>query len=110
MFALAADGKTNRKGMPNPLRLAVIANAHFDTVRLPFPPAIVQRIGLALGGPLGRAARLRARLRPRRARGRRGRRVDLMRRRLFFTGLIAALLALAALGLVLRVARVGAAA
>jgi hypothetical protein len=34
-----------------------------------------------------------------------------MRRRLFFTGLIAALLALAALGLVLRVvARVGAAA
>ena len=39
MFALAADGKTNRKGMPNPLRLAVIANAHFDTVRLPFPPA-----------------------------------------------------------------------
>jgi mannose-6-phosphate isomerase-like protein (cupin superfamily) len=54
MFALAADGKTNRKGMPNPLRLAVIANAHFDTVRLPFPPALVQRIGLALGAPLGR--------------------------------------------------------
>ena len=54
MFALAADGKTNRKGMPNPLRLAVIANAHFDTVRLPFPPAIVQRIGLALGSPAGR--------------------------------------------------------
>jgi quercetin dioxygenase-like cupin family protein len=55
MFALAADGQTNRKGMPNPFRLAVIANAHFDTVRLPFPPAIVQRIGLALGAPLGRA-------------------------------------------------------
>jgi hypothetical protein len=32
-----------------------------------------------------------------------------MRRRLFFAGLIAALLALAALGLVLRVARLGAA-
>ena len=54
MFALAADGKTNRKGMPNLLRLAVIAHAHFDTVRLPFPPAIVQRIGLALGSPAGR--------------------------------------------------------
>jgi hypothetical protein len=40
--------------MPNPLHLAVIAQAHFDTVRLPFPPAIVQRIGLALGSPLGR--------------------------------------------------------
>src|SRR5881397_4395545 len=53
MFALAGDGKTNRKGMPNPLRLAVIAKAHFDTVRLPFPPAIVQRIGLALGSRLG---------------------------------------------------------
>jgi quercetin dioxygenase-like cupin family protein len=55
MFSLAADGKTNRKGMPNPLRLAVIANAHFDTVRLPFPPAILQRLGLAVGSPLGRA-------------------------------------------------------
>jgi len=54
MFALAADGRTNRKGMPNLLRLAVIANHHFDTVRLPFPPAIVQRIGLALGAPAGR--------------------------------------------------------
>jgi Cupin domain len=54
MFSLAADGKTNRKGMPNPLRLAVIANKHFDTVRLPFPPAFVQRIGLAVGAPLGR--------------------------------------------------------
>jgi quercetin dioxygenase-like cupin family protein len=54
MFGLAGDGKTNRKGMPNLLRLAVIANAHFDTVRLPFPPAILQRIGLALGAPTGR--------------------------------------------------------
>ena len=54
MFALAADGKTNRKGMPNPLRLAVIAHAHFDTVRLPFPPTVLQRIGLALGAPVGR--------------------------------------------------------
>ena len=54
MFALAADGKTNRKGMPNPLRLAVIAAAHFDTVRLPFPPAWMQKLSLALGAPLGR--------------------------------------------------------
>jgi len=54
MFTLAADGKTNRKGMPNPLRLAVIARAHFDTVRLPQPPAWVQKAGLAVGAPLGR--------------------------------------------------------
>ena len=54
MFALAADGKTNRKGMPNPLRLAVIAKHHFDTVRLPLVPAALQRAALACGAPLGR--------------------------------------------------------
>jgi quercetin dioxygenase-like cupin family protein len=53
MFTLAQTGRTNRKGMPNPLRLAVIARAHFDTVRLPFPPAWMQRVGLALGAPVG---------------------------------------------------------
>ena len=54
MFGLAADGKTNRKGMPNPLRLAVIANHHFDDVRLPVVPAWMQRTALAMGAPLGR--------------------------------------------------------
>ena len=46
MFGLANDGKTNKKGLPNPLRLAVIANHHFDDVRLPFPPAWMQKLGL----------------------------------------------------------------
>jgi mannose-6-phosphate isomerase-like protein (cupin superfamily) len=55
MFGLAADGKTNRKGMPNPFRLAVIAQAHFDTVQLPVVPAVLQRFALALGAPLGKA-------------------------------------------------------
>ena len=55
MFTLAAEGKTNRKGMPNPLRLAVIAKEHFDTVRLPFPPAGLQRAALAVAAPLGKA-------------------------------------------------------
>jgi quercetin dioxygenase-like cupin family protein len=55
MFTLAAEGKTNRKGLPNPLRLAVIAKAHFETVRLPFPPAALQRAALALAAPLGQA-------------------------------------------------------
>jgi quercetin dioxygenase-like cupin family protein len=54
MFSLAADGKTNRKGMPNPLRLAVIAREHFDVVRLPLVPVALQRFGLALGAPVGR--------------------------------------------------------
>jgi mannose-6-phosphate isomerase-like protein (cupin superfamily) len=54
MFALAVDGKTNKNAMPNPLRLAVIAREHFDTVQLPFPPVWMQRLGLAMGAPLGR--------------------------------------------------------
>ena len=53
MFALANDGKTSKRGMPNPLRLAVIAKAHFGDVRLPFPPVWMQKTGLALGAPLG---------------------------------------------------------
>jgi quercetin dioxygenase-like cupin family protein len=60
MFTLAAQGKTNRKGMPNPLQLAVIGRAHFDTVRLPFPPAALQRVALALAAPFGRALGYRA--------------------------------------------------
>ena len=64
MFSLARAGKTNRKGMPNPLRLAVIARAHFDTVRLPFPPVWMQRAGLALGAPLGRVLGYRATYEP----------------------------------------------
>jgi mannose-6-phosphate isomerase-like protein (cupin superfamily) len=51
MYSLAADGKTNKKGMPNPVRLAAIARHHFDDVRLPFPPVWMQRAGLALGAP-----------------------------------------------------------
>jgi quercetin dioxygenase-like cupin family protein len=54
MFTLAAAGKTDDRGVPGPLQLAVIADAHFDTVRLPFPPAPVQRAALAVGAPLGR--------------------------------------------------------
>lgn len=53
MFGLASEGKTNKKGMPNPFRLAVIMDEHFDLVRLPFPPAWMQRMGLALASPLG---------------------------------------------------------
>jgi quercetin dioxygenase-like cupin family protein len=55
MFALAADGKTNRKGMPNPFRLAVIAKHHFDVARLPVVPHALQRAALAPGALLGRA-------------------------------------------------------
>jgi quercetin dioxygenase-like cupin family protein len=54
MYSLAADGKTNRWGMPNPFRLAVIAKANFDTVRVPVVPVWMQRAALAVGSPIGR--------------------------------------------------------
>lgn len=54
MYSLAADGKTNKKSMPNPIRLAVIANSHFDDVRLPLVPQSLQKLALALGAPVGK--------------------------------------------------------
>ena len=55
MFSLAADGKTNAKGMPNPFRLAVIANAYFDTVQLPVIPAWMQQAASSVGSIAGKA-------------------------------------------------------
>ena len=65
MFGLAADGKTNRNGMPNPLRLAVIANDHFDDLRMPYvPPAFAQKAALVAGSALGRLAGYQPAYRP----------------------------------------------
>jgi quercetin dioxygenase-like cupin family protein len=55
MFALAADGKLNRRGMPNPLRLAAIANGAFDDSRAPYIPAWLQKTALASGAVLAKA-------------------------------------------------------
>jgi quercetin dioxygenase-like cupin family protein len=65
MYGLAADGKTNRWGMPNPFRLAVIARSHFDTVQLPIVPVWMQRAALAVGDPIGRALGFAANYEPR---------------------------------------------
>ena len=54
LYGLAADGKTSKKGMPSPLRLAVISNAHFDDVRLPYVPAPLQKLVLGAGAAVGR--------------------------------------------------------
>ena len=56
MFALAADGKLSKRGLPGPLRLAAIANAHFADSRAPYIPAWMQKAGLATGAALGRLA------------------------------------------------------
>ncbi|MES1247772.1 MAG: cupin domain-containing protein [Actinomycetota bacterium] len=55
MFALAADGKLNKRGMPNPLRLAAIANGAFDDSRAPYIPAWLQKAGLAAGALAAKA-------------------------------------------------------
>jgi quercetin dioxygenase-like cupin family protein len=55
MFALGADGKLSKRGMPNPLRLAAIANAHFADSRAPYIPAWMQKAGLASGALLAKA-------------------------------------------------------
>ncbi len=54
--ALAEAGRTNRKGMPKPLDLALFVERFEDEVRAPFPPAPVVR---ALMAPLRLVARQR---------------------------------------------------
>jgi quercetin dioxygenase-like cupin family protein len=54
--ALAKEGKTNRKGMPKPLHLALFVRRFEREVRAPFPPPAVVRVLMA---PLAWAARLR---------------------------------------------------
>ena len=105
MFALAAEGKTNRKGMPNLLRLAVIANAHFDTVRLPFPASDAPA-DRACDGRAGRPARrVPARLHPGGARRLTGDGLSTVRLRLLLVALVLAALVLAALGVLFDVGR-----
>jgi len=55
LFGLAAEGKTNSKGMPNPLQLAVISKEFADVVQFMSPPPALQKIFFAVLSPLGRA-------------------------------------------------------
>jgi mannose-6-phosphate isomerase-like protein (cupin superfamily) len=55
MFGLAQEGKTNKKGMPNPLQLAVISQEFADTVQFMSPPPWIQRLLFGVLAPLGRA-------------------------------------------------------
>lgn len=55
---LAEDGRTNRKGMPKPLDLALFVDRFEDEVRAPFPPAPVVKATMA---PLRALARRRDR-------------------------------------------------
>lgn len=48
LFGLAQDGKTNAKGMPNPLQLALLAGEFDDVIRFTRPPHFVQRALFAI--------------------------------------------------------------
>jgi len=54
LFGLAQEGKTNKKGVPNPLQMAVIAKEFEDVVQFLSPPLWIQRLLFGILAPLGR--------------------------------------------------------
>jgi quercetin dioxygenase-like cupin family protein len=54
IYGLAQDGRTNAKGLPNPLQLAVFAQAYFDVNHVARPPLAVQRVIFGILAPIGR--------------------------------------------------------
>src|ERR1700722_904507 len=56
LFGLAREGHVNKRGMPHPLQLALVATEFADVIVLRKPPAVVRR---ALFGPLVPLARRR---------------------------------------------------
>ena len=59
LFGLARDGKTNNKGMPNPLHGALLAREY--ELFLPGPPIPLQRAGMAVLAPIARLLGYRTR-------------------------------------------------
>ncbi len=55
IFGLARDGKTNAKGMPNLLQLALISREFDDVIHFTKPPRWVQRLLFGLLAPIARA-------------------------------------------------------
>jgi mannose-6-phosphate isomerase-like protein (cupin superfamily) len=53
MFGLARDGKTDAKGLPRPLQLAVTARAYSDVMVVSKPPPWAQRLLFGVLAPLG---------------------------------------------------------
>lgn len=54
LYGLANAGKTNAKGMPNPLQLALTGREFQDVAQFAKPPRAVQRVMFGLLGPIGR--------------------------------------------------------
>jgi mannose-6-phosphate isomerase-like protein (cupin superfamily) len=59
-FRLAREGKTNDKGVPGPLQVAVVASEFRDEFRTTSPPPAVQKVVLAVLAPIGRLLGRRA--------------------------------------------------
>jgi quercetin dioxygenase-like cupin family protein len=59
MFGLAADGRTDRRGRPNLLQVALLAREFDDTIRFTRPPRAVQKPLFAALAPLARLRGLR---------------------------------------------------
>lgn len=60
LYGLGRDGKTNAKGLPNVLQVAVFMHAYRDELAMAKPPLAVQRLVFGLLAPLGRLAGFRA--------------------------------------------------
>jgi quercetin dioxygenase-like cupin family protein len=61
IWGLANAGRTNAKGMPSPLQLALLAAEFADVIRFTRPPAAVQRVLFGALGAVGRRRGLRGR-------------------------------------------------
>lgn len=61
LFGLAQDGKTDKKGMPTLLQLALLAREFEDVVRFTTIPRPLQRLLFALLAPIARLRGLRGR-------------------------------------------------
>ena len=59
-IGLANDGKTNQKGMPNILQVALIANRYNHIFRLAKPPFVIQRIVFGILTPFAYLAGYRS--------------------------------------------------
>jgi hypothetical protein len=60
LFALGMEGKTDAKGRPTLLQMAVILAEYDDVMEIVGPPLWLQRLAIPLLARLGRARGLRA--------------------------------------------------
>lgn len=60
MFGLAREGKTDKKGMPNMLQMALIGQEFKDVLQMINPPVWVQRILFGMLAPIARLAGYKA--------------------------------------------------